>query len=76
MSTESKRWLILAGVVLAYFVAYPADLTAILEPIREVLSLTNAVSPWLYVVVAAGVIAWALVRAFGRSPGQASSSGG
>ena len=67
MSPESKRRTILAGLVLAYFVGFPSDLTAILAPAREVLSLTNAVSPWVYPVVASGVIAWALVRCFGRS---------
>jgi hypothetical protein len=59
--------MIVAGVVLAYFVIFPDDLTAVVAPIREILSLTNAISPWLYVVLASGVIAWALVRCFGRS---------
>ena len=68
MSTESRRWMIVAGVILAYFVMFPADLPAVLAPAREVLSLTHAISPWLYVVIAAGIIAWALVRCFGRSP--------
>jgi Na+-driven multidrug efflux pump len=67
MSTESRRWMIVAAVVLAYFVSFPDDLTAVLAPAREVLSLTNAISPWLYVVLASGIIAWALVRCFGRS---------
>jgi Na+-driven multidrug efflux pump len=67
MSTESRRWMILAGFILAYFVAFPDDLPAVLAPVRQVLTLTNAVSPWLYIVAAAGVIAWALVRCFGRS---------
>jgi Na+-driven multidrug efflux pump len=67
MSTESKRGMILAGIVFAYFVEFPADLAAILAPVREVLSLTTTVSPWVYAVVASGVIAWALVRCFGRS---------
>jgi Sec-independent protein secretion pathway component TatC len=68
MSIESRRWVIVAGVVLAYFVLIPADLPAILAPAREVLSLTQSISPWLYMVVASGIIAWALVRCFGRSP--------
>jgi hypothetical protein len=59
--------MILAGLVLAYFVAFPDDLPAVLAPVRQVLSLTNAVSPWLYVVLASGVMARALVRCFGRS---------
>jgi Sec-independent protein secretion pathway component TatC len=68
MSIESRRWVIVAGVVLAYFVLMPADLPAVLASAREVLSLTQSISPWLYMVVAAGIIARALVRCFGRSP--------
>jgi hypothetical protein len=67
MSTECTRWTILVGVVLAYFITFPADLAAVVAPIKEVLSLTNAVSPWLYVVLASGVIAWAIVRCLGRA---------
>jgi Na+-driven multidrug efflux pump len=67
MSTESKRWMIVAAVVLAYFIIFPDDLSAVFAPAREILSLTNVVSPWLYVVLASGIIAWALVRCFGRS---------
>jgi Na+-driven multidrug efflux pump len=67
MSTESRRYTIVAGVVLAYFVIFPDDLTAVVAPAREILSLTNTISPWLYVVLASGIIAWALVRCFGRS---------
>lgn len=68
MATDSRRLMILAGVVLAYFVIFPGDFSAFLAPAREVLFLTQAVSPWLYVVIAAGLIAWAIVRCFGRSP--------
>jgi hypothetical protein len=66
MPSDCRRWLIVAGVVLAYFISFPGDLSAILEPIREALSLTNAISPWLYVLVAAAIVAWAIVRCFGR----------
>jgi hypothetical protein len=58
-------------MILTYFVIFPADLSAVLAPAREVLSLTNAVSPWLYVVAASAVIAWAIVRCLGRSNGVA-----
>ncbi len=64
---ESRRELVVLGVVLAYFVIFPDDLTAVLAPAREVLGLTNTLSPWAYIVVAAGIIAWAIVRCFGRS---------
>ena len=59
MSTEHRRWIILVGVVLAYFIVFPSDVSAVVVPIKEVLSLTNAISPWLYLVLASGVIAWA-----------------
>jgi hypothetical protein len=68
MSIETRRWVIVAGVIIAYFVLNPADLPAVLAPAREVLTLTQSISPWLYMVVAVGIIAWALVRCFGRSP--------
>jgi len=67
MSTESRRWMIVAAVVLAYFVIFPDDLPIVLVPAREILSWTNVISPWFYVVLASGIIAWALVRCFGRS---------
>ena len=67
MLTESRRWMIVAAVVLAYFVIFPGDLPAVFAPAREILSWTTVISPWLYVVLASGIIAWALVRCFGRS---------
>ena len=67
MSTECRRWTILAGVVMAYFIIFPSDLAAILAPIKELLSLSHTVAPTLYILLASGVIAWALVRCFGRA---------
>jgi hypothetical protein len=66
MSVDWRRRAILAGLVLAYFVAFPGDLRSVLEPAREVLSLTQAVSPWFYVVVATAILARALVSGFSR----------
>jgi hypothetical protein len=66
MSIESRRWTIVGTIALAYFVTFPNDLQAILAPAREVASLTIAISPWAYVVLAAGIIAWAIVRCFAR----------
>ena len=67
MSIEWRRRAILGGLVLAYFVAFPGDLTSVLERAREVLSLTQVVSPWFYVVVAAAILARALVNCFSRT---------
>jgi len=66
MSTECRRWWILAGIVLAYFVIFPDDLSAVVTPIKGVLELTSVISPWLYALLAAGIIAWAIVRCFER----------
>jgi hypothetical protein len=61
------RGTILAVAAFAYLVAFPEDVSAILEPVEGVLGLTKAVSPWLYVLLGAGVIARAVTRCFGRS---------
>jgi hypothetical protein len=66
MSTEFKRWMIVAGAVITYFILFPNDLSAVLSPAREILSLSNAISPWLYALLASGIIAWTLARCFGR----------
>lgn len=66
MSTELKRWIILAGAVITYFIVFPEDLPTVLAPAREILSLSNAISPWLYALLVSGIIAWTLVRCFGR----------
>ena len=66
MSIESRRRIdpriVVVLVVVAYFVAYPEDLS----PFERVLNLSNAVSPWLYVVLGAGIIAWSLGRIFSK----------
>jgi hypothetical protein len=66
MSTEIKRWIILAGAVITYFIVFPDDLSAVLAPAREILSLSNVISPWLYALLMSGIIAWTLARCFGR----------
>jgi hypothetical protein len=62
----AARSIVLAAVVLAYFVVYPEDAQAITAPIVTVLTLTNSISPWFYGVVAVGIIAWAMVATWGR----------
>jgi len=66
MAPERFRWIVFAAVGLIYFVAFPDDLQPALAPFRELLALTNAVSPWFYGLLLGSVIAWALVRCFGR----------
>ncbi len=35
MSIDSRRAMIVAGVILAYFIIFPDDLTAVLAPAKE-----------------------------------------
>jgi hypothetical protein len=69
MSPEREPWIVATVAGSAYFGAFPDDLPAVVAPVREVLALTDAVSPWLYGVLAAAVIAWAIVRCLGRNSG-------
>jgi hypothetical protein len=65
------RGVVLASVIFAYFVVYPEDAQAITAPIANFLTLltaSNSISPWLYGVVAVGIIAWAIVTTCGRRP--------
>lgn len=64
-----KRRAVLVLLAFGYFVAFPEDLPAALAPVERLLSLTNAVSPWVYGVVVAVVLSRALVRPFARTPG-------
>ena len=69
MSEKMMKGLILGFAVLAYFVSYPEDAQAITTPISTFLSLTTAISPWFYGVVAVGIIAAAIVKTWGRRAG-------
>jgi hypothetical protein len=60
------RFAVLAIVVFAYFVAFPDDTATVLAPVQGVLSLTQAVSPWFYVLLGFVVVAWTIVRIWGR----------
>ena len=63
---DKKRFIVvLVLALLTYFVSYPEDAQAITTPITTFLGLTTAVSPWLYGVVAVGIIATAIVKTWG-----------
>ncbi len=61
MSNNTRNIVILALTFLAYFVAFPSDAEAIL-------GISTAISPWLYGVIAAGLIAWSIVKVWGPRP--------
>jgi hypothetical protein len=43
----------------AYFAIFPDDLATLLMPVRELFGLTQALSPWFYVLASVLVVAWA-----------------
>ena len=69
MSDKKRCIAVLILALLAYFVSYPEDAQAITTPVATFLGLTTAVSPWLYGVVAVGIIAAAMVKIWGRRAG-------
>jgi len=66
MSREREGSAVLATSAFAYFVAFPEDLSIAITPARELLAMTDAVSPWLYGAVTACVVAWMMTRCLSR----------
>ena len=66
--TTSARDVVLMLIVLVfiYFVVFPDDVKKVAAPIAAVLELSHVVSPWLYMVAAVGLVAWVIVRIWGR----------
>jgi hypothetical protein len=62
----SVRVLVLVGLAFAYFVAFPDDAEAVVQPIAIVLRVSEAVSPWLYLTIAVAIFSWAMLRTWGR----------
>jgi hypothetical protein len=58
----------LAGLAFAYFVLYPQDLSAMLNPVERTLTVSNAASPWLYAVIGVGILSWTVMRIRGKDP--------
>ena len=64
-----KPIVIFAALVFVYFVAFPADLQTLIEPlsavvtfVNAILVLSNTVSPWLYMLLAVAVLSRTLTR--------------
>jgi hypothetical protein len=55
-------------LVFIYFVVFPDDVEKVAAPIAAVLELSQVVSPWLYMVAAVGLVAWVIVKIWGRKP--------
>ena len=64
---------VLGATAFVYFVMYPEDvttvtapITAVIAPMTSVIELSRSVSPWLYMLVAVGIVTWAVVRVWGQ----------
>jgi hypothetical protein len=75
LSPEQAGCLALLIAALAYFIIYPGDLGTLLGPLEPlsraastVLSVSQAVSPWLYALAAVAVVCWTVLRVWGRKP--------
>ena len=60
----------LGALVFVYFVVFPEDLKALISPVATVLELSHSLSPWLYLVIAVGIVTWGIVRVWGRKDGD------
>ena len=64
------RLVVLIVLALAYFVIFPQDLAALLSLLEKILAVSYAISPWLYGLLAVGLVCWTAVRIWGsRAPG-------
>jgi hypothetical protein len=68
MTSRSRQWAVLGLVVLAYFILFPGDLSAVLNPAEKLLALSGAVSPWLYVLLGVALLCWTALRICGSRP--------
>lgn len=63
---RSPRCWILSGAALIYFILFPEDLERLLAPVRVVLKLTEAISPWAYALIAVAIVCLTIYRVWGR----------
>ena len=64
-----RCWLI-AALILAYFVAFPEDSVRVAAPIETLLSLSKAISAWLYMLLAVALVCWTVWLIWGRTRSQ------
>ncbi len=73
----SKPGIILPALVVVYFLAFPADLKGLIglvtdvliltsAALNEVLALSSAVSPWLYILLSVVILSRTVTRIWGR----------
>jgi len=65
MTDQQRHLSILLFTVVAYLAVYPEDFDRFISSATDFLSLTFAISPWFYGIVAIGLIVHALIRIWG-----------
>ena len=67
----SNHWFVRLSLVVslavAYFVLFPQDLATLINPLEQLLQLSQSVSPWLYGLLGVGLVCWTVDRIWGRS---------
>ncbi len=66
LNTKPSVLAALGVLAFVYFIVFPEDMKAILAPLAAVLELSQSLSPWLYMVIAVGIAAWAIVKTWGQ----------
>ena len=61
-----RRCWIIAGLVLVWFLVFPEDMESLVAPFRTLLSLTTAISPWLYVLASVALACWTVHVTWGK----------
>ena len=71
-----RRIGLLAALAFVYFVVFPEDLVAVTAPVERLLSLSSAISPWLYLLLGFAVLAWTIGRIWGtKAPAPLDQAG-
>ena len=70
MTDTGRKLMAMLLPAVAYLVAFPDDTQSLVSTMASVLGLTVAVSPWLYGLLATGVILIVVLKIYGRNNGR------
>jgi hypothetical protein len=64
---SNNQWKVFLFVGLVYFVIFPNDVTVFTAPVQQLLAVSHAISPWLYVLASVALVCWTAWKIAGRS---------
>jgi hypothetical protein len=70
MTDTGRKLMVVLLPAIAYLVAFPDDAQSLVSTMASVLGLTVAVSPWLYGLLATGVVLIVVLKIYGRNHGR------